>query len=104
MREQIAKAAWTPNIEIAALDPAVLAAVLPRLRGAQQLDAIARIGAHGVAALTAVGTGLFVGRALKDATQAAIAAITKRVGGLRTGGLSVSDAGPGELTITSEPE
>lgn len=47
VREQIAKAAWTPDIALAALDPAVLAAVLPRLRGAQQLDAIARIGAHG---------------------------------------------------------
>lgn len=47
VREQIAKAAWTPDIALAALDPAVLAAVLPRLRGAQQLDAIAQIGAHG---------------------------------------------------------
>jgi hypothetical protein len=108
VRRQVAEAVWREDLQIELLDPAVLATVLPRLRGARQLDAIARIAQHGgehcIAALTEVGTGLFVGRALKEATQSAIADITQRIGGLRTGGLSVSEAGPGDLAITSDSE
>ena len=79
-----------------------LAAVLERLSGERQLAAIARLGMVGdegcVGALVQAGTGLFKGRKLRDATQAAIAEITKRIGGLRTGGLSVADANRGGLS------
>lgn len=87
---------------------AALAVVLDRLPGERKLTAIKHIGAVGdescVSALVAAGSGLFKGRDVRDATQAAIAEITKRIGGLRTGGLSVAQADHGGLSTPTEPD
>ncbi len=69
---------------------------------ALQADAIRRLAAVGsersVSALAAIAGAFFGRRALKDAARAAVEAIARRQGGLRRGGLSVTDAGQGALS------
>lgn len=89
------------------LSAPLLAAVLGRWTDAALLNAIEHLGAIGdercLPALTAVGSGLFVGRARRAAVQAATEAITTRIGGLRSGGLSISAGADGTLAL-SDPD
>ena len=92
--------------DLTVLPAVTLAAVLERLSGDRQFAAIAHLGATGdegcVGALVEAGTGLFKSRKVRDATQTAIAEISKRIGGLRTGGLSVAQAGHGGLSTPED--